>query len=82
MKVKENPVRLGVPASETSMNDQFQHALFIDPSLEPDELTAKHLQKATVLHFRISKPIAMLQIMYSRLRFILLLLPATSGKTS
>ena len=49
MKVKENPVRLGVPASESNMNDQFQHARFIDPSLEPENLTAKDLAKATSL---------------------------------
>ena len=49
MKVKEDPVRLGVPASESNMNDQFQHAHFIDPSLEPENLTAKDLAKATSL---------------------------------
>ena len=31
------------------MNDQFQHARFIDPSLEPENLTAKDLAKATSL---------------------------------
>lgn len=31
------------------MDDQFQHALFIDPSLEKDSLTAKDLKKATSL---------------------------------
>ena len=29
MKVKENPVRLGVPANEPQITEQFQHALFL-----------------------------------------------------
>ena len=49
MQVKETPVRLGVPACESSMDTQFQHALFVDPSLDPENLIAKDLQKATSL---------------------------------
>ena len=29
MKVKENPVRLGVPANEPQITEQFQHTLFL-----------------------------------------------------
>ena len=46
MKVNENPVRLGVPANEAQITEQFQHALFVDPSLSPSDLTAKSLKKA------------------------------------
>ena len=47
MAVKDNSVRLGIPASDRSILDQFQHAVFIDPGLEHDKLTAKDLEKAT-----------------------------------
>ena len=33
MSVKDNRVNLGVPASEAHIDEQFQHALFIDPAL-------------------------------------------------
>lgn len=49
MKVKGNPIRLGVPANEANMEEQFQHALIIDPSLEQGCFTAKDLKKA--MHF-------------------------------
>lgn len=49
MKVKENPIRLGIPATDTKMNEQFKQALFIDSSLEEDKLTAKDLSAATSL---------------------------------
>ena len=32
MKVKGNPVKVGLPASESRIDEQFEHALFIDPS--------------------------------------------------
>ena len=34
MVVKDHPIRLGVPASEQSILDQFQHAMFIEPDLK------------------------------------------------
>ena len=49
MAVKDHPIRLGVPASEQSILDQFQHAMFIEPDLKQDQLTAKDLEKATSL---------------------------------
>ena len=49
MAVKDNSVCLGIPASDRSILDQFQHAVFIDPGLEHDKLTAKDLEKATSL---------------------------------
>jgi len=49
MKVKENPIRLGVPATQMDMDEQFQHALYIDTSLKPDSLTAKDLKSAPSL---------------------------------
>ena len=45
MAVKDHPVRLGVPASEQSVLDKFQHAMFI----KQDQLTARDLEKATSL---------------------------------
>ena len=47
MAVKDHPVRLDIPASEQSILDQFQHAMFIEPDLKQDQLTAKDLGKAT-----------------------------------
>lgn len=35
-----------MPASEAHINEQFQHALFIDPALTQDNLTARDLDKA------------------------------------
>lgn len=46
MKVKDNMVKLGVPASDPQIHEQFQHALFVDPALTKDDLTAKGLKKA------------------------------------
>ena len=46
---KENPVAVGVPASEASIDAQFQHALSIDSSLQKDDLTAKGLENALLL---------------------------------
>ena len=44
-----NAVKFGVPTSEAHIDEQFQHALFIDPALTRDDLTAKGLQKAISL---------------------------------
>ena len=49
MKVKENPVKMGIPASDSRIDEQFQHALFIDPSLVKYKLTAKDLASASSL---------------------------------
>ena len=46
MKVKGNPIKLSVPVNEAQITEQFQHALFVDPSLSPSDLTAKSLKKA------------------------------------
>ena len=46
MKVKGNKVKLGVPATDVQMEEQFQHALFVDPELTKNDLTAKGLKKA------------------------------------
>ena len=46
MKVKDNMVKLGVPASDARIEVQFQHALFVDPALTKDDLTTKDLKKA------------------------------------
>lgn len=39
MKLKGQSVKLGVPASEAEMLEQFSHSHFIEPSLERDSLT-------------------------------------------
>jgi hypothetical protein len=49
MKVKDNEVKLGVPATEAEQLEQFQHAFFIEPSLTENDLSAKTLQKSTQL---------------------------------
>ena len=49
MKIKDNEVKVGVPASESEIDTQFQHAHFIEPSLDKDNLTAKDLAKANSL---------------------------------
>ena len=49
MAVKDSPVRLGIPASDQNILDQFQHTVFIDSGLVHDKLTAKDLEKATSL---------------------------------
>ena len=46
MKVKDNKVKVGVAAIHADLDMQFQHALFIDPSLERDKLTGKDLASA------------------------------------
>ena len=43
MKVKDIPVKMGVPASDARLDEQFQHALFIDPSLDKDKLQAEEI---------------------------------------
>ena len=49
MRVKDIPVKMGVPASDARLDEQFQHALFIDPSLDKDKLQAKDLAHANSL---------------------------------
>ena len=46
MKVKDSAVKLGVPASDARMEEQFQHALFVDSALTKDDLTFKGLKRA------------------------------------
>ena len=53
---KHHPVRLVVPASEQSILDKFQHAMFIEPDLKQDQLTARDLEKATYLVHENSLP--------------------------
>ena len=49
MKVKDNQVKLGVPATEADITEQFKHALFFDPSLRKDDLSAKTLRESKQL---------------------------------
>ena len=49
MEIKEKPIKLGVPASDSQMTEQFKHVLEIDPSLSEEHLTKKDLDKATSL---------------------------------
>ena len=63
MKVKDSKVKVGVPASASNLDAQFQHALFIEPSLQKDKLTAKDLANANTLQ-RFMKTIATLQAMF------------------
>ena len=37
------------PASDARMEEQFQHALFVDPTLTKDDVTAKGLKRAESL---------------------------------
>ena len=46
MKVKENTVGLGVTANEAQITERFQHALFVDSSLTPGDLTTNNLKRA------------------------------------
>ena len=50
MKIKENCVKLGVPATEQNIDEMFQHVLFVDPSIPRTDHTAKGLQNAKLLH--------------------------------
>ena len=49
MKLKGQSVKLGVPASEAEMLEQFSHSHFIEPSLERDSLTQDVLKTALAL---------------------------------
>ena len=49
MKIKDSNVKVGVPANESDFETQFQHALFIEPLLDKDILTAKDLANASSL---------------------------------
>ena len=50
MKIKENYIKLGVPASERDIDEMFQHVLLIDPSIPRDNHTAKGLENCKSLH--------------------------------
>ena len=49
MKIKENSVKFGVPATENEI-EVFQHVLFVDPSISRTDHTAKGLQNAKLFH--------------------------------
>lgn len=49
MFVKENQVKLGVPATEAELKQQFEEALLFDSSLTENDLSAKTLNEATEL---------------------------------
>ena len=49
MKLKGQSVKLGVPATEAEMSEQFSHSHFIEPSLERDSLTQDVLKSASAL---------------------------------
>ena len=46
MQVKDVPIKLGIPASDSELANQFQHVAFIDPSLTSTDLKATTLKKA------------------------------------
>ena len=50
MKIKENYIKLGVPASECDMDEMLQQVLFIDPSISRNDHTAKGLESCKSLH--------------------------------
>lgn len=72
MKVNENPVRLGVPANEAQITEQFQHALFVDPSLSPSDLTAKSLKIAEAYQKFIKSHCHSSQYIYFRSKIVLM----------
>lgn len=41
MKVKDNQLKLGIPATEADMIEQFKHAQIFDPSLDVSDLSEK-----------------------------------------
>ena len=49
MKIKDSGMKLGVPASEEDLETQFQHALFIESSLDKNKLTARDMANASSL---------------------------------
>lgn len=49
MKLKGQPVKVGVPATEAEMSGLFAYSALIDPSLECDKLTKVDLKNATAL---------------------------------
>ena len=49
MKLKGRSVKLGVPATESEMSEQFMHSHFIEPSLERERLTQDVLKSASGL---------------------------------
>ena len=50
MKIKDNCVKIGVPATEQNIDEIFQNVLFIDPSIPRADHTAKGLQNSKSLH--------------------------------
>ena len=49
MKIKDVPVKLGVPATEPEIEAHFQWVLSIDPTLNKERLSQKDLQNAVSL---------------------------------
>ena len=49
MKIKDVPVKLGVPATESEFEVQFKWVLSIDPALDKERLSKMDLQNAASL---------------------------------
>ena len=77
--VKDHLIRLGVPGSEQSILDQFQHDMFIEPDLKQDQLSTKDLEKVTSLVHENSLPWNTLYVSSEEVfRFSMLLLRVMS----
>lgn len=83
IKVKDTPVKLGMPASDDELANQFQYVAFIDPSrklsisLEPTvTLRVFQVKKCEVLNYYYCSrhPIQQLQEVFEFLHFLPLLL--------
>lgn len=50
MKIKDNPVNLGVTTTAQNIEEMFQHVLFVDPLISHADHTAKglHSQRFTL----------------------------------
>ena len=49
MKIKENSVKLGLPASDVQLSEQFQYALNLDPSLDQGDISSKSFKASDTL---------------------------------
>ena len=49
MKIKDKPIKLGVPATSEEIATMFLHASFIDPSIDPESLNKADLDKCQAL---------------------------------
>ncbi len=50
MKLKDEPIAVGFPASEKEMQDTLEHLRFIEPIIESEEnLSAEQIKKSEVL---------------------------------